>query len=58
MVKKGCVLHSFRHIFRDRLRQVDCQSEVIDQLGGWTCYGSGYKLETLLNYLVELEVSE
>ena len=43
MIKKGCVVHSFRHSFRDRLRNVDCPSEMVDQLGGWSSVGVGYK---------------
>ena len=44
------VIHSFRHSFRDRLRNVGAQSEMIDQLGGWANrtvgqgYGDGYSL--------------
>lgn len=34
-VPSGCVVHSFRHSMRDRLRAVECPSEVIDQIGGW-----------------------
>ena len=53
MVPKGCVIHSFRHSFRDRLRAVQCPSDIIDQLGGWKTagvgqgYGEGYPLEVL-----------
>ena len=44
------VIHSFRHSFRDRLRNLGVQSEIIDQLGGWSTqtvgqrYGKGYDL--------------
>lgn len=43
-VPSGCVVHSFRHSMRDRLRAVDCPSEIIDQIGGWanTSVGQGY----------------
>ena len=47
------VIHGFRHSFRDRLRAVECPSEIIDQLGGWSLksvgqgYGSGYDLKHL-----------
>ncbi len=34
-LSKPYVIHGFRHSFRDRLRAVECPSEVIDQLGGW-----------------------
>ena len=47
------VIHSFRHSFRDRLRNAGVQSEMIDQLGGWSNqsvgqrYGDGFDLRTL-----------
>jgi len=47
------VIHSFRHSFRDRLRNAGVQSELIDQLGGWSRqtvgqgYGRGYHLSML-----------
>ena len=52
-VPEGCTLHSFRHSMRDRLRSVQCPSDIADQIGGWTTsgvgqgYGSGYPLEVL-----------
>ena len=45
------VVHSFRHSFRDRLREADVSMELIDQLGGWAAssigqgYGSGHSLQ-------------
>jgi integrase len=59
------VMHSFRHTFRDRLRNAGVQSEVIDQLGGWSKqsvgqgYGDGYSLRNLyqetrkITYLID-----
>tara|TARA_B110000977_G_C11051261_1_gene482412 strand:- start:1018 stop:2166 length:1149 start_codon:yes stop_codon:yes gene_type:complete len=50
-VPEGCVVHSFRHSFRDRLREVQCPSDMIDALGGWSTagvgekYGDGFRLE-------------
>ena len=47
------VIHSFRHSFRDRLRNAGVQSEMIDQLGGWSNqsvgqgYGNGFNLREL-----------
>lgn len=47
------VIHSFRHSFRDRLRNANVQSEMIDQLGGWSNrsvgqrYGVGYNLTVM-----------
>ena len=52
-VPEGCVVHSFRHSLRDRLRTVQCPSDMIDQIGGWTTagvgqsYGEGYGLSVL-----------
>ena len=39
----GCVIHSFRHSLRDRLRAVECPSDIIDAIGGWTTAGIGHK---------------
>ncbi|MDB3897532.1 tyrosine-type recombinase/integrase, partial [Alphaproteobacteria bacterium] len=49
------VIHSFRHSMRDRLRAVNCPSDMIDQIGGWSSgkvgegYGDGYSLNALCN---------
>ena len=46
-----CVVHSFRHSMRDRLREANCPTEIIDQVGGWadykvgSSYGNGYSLK-------------
>jgi integrase len=37
---EGCVIHSFRHSLRDRLRTVECPSDIIDAIGGWDYCGS------------------
>ena len=56
-VPEGCVIHSFRHSLRDRLRAVQCPSDIIDQIGGWQTagtgqsYGRGYELDILHNWL-------
>ena len=42
---------------RDRLRSVQCPSDIADQLGGWTTdgvgqgYGSGYPLDVLQEWM-------
>ncbi len=60
-VPEGCVVHSFRHSLRDRLRAVQCPSDMIDQIGGWAtagvgqAYGEGYARPQSLLYLSELE---
>ena len=56
-VPEGCVIHSFRHSLRDRLRAVQCPSDMIDQIGGWTTagvgqgYGEGYSKKVLQIWL-------
>ena len=57
MTPEGCVIHSFRHSFRDRLRAVQCPKDITDRLGGWSVagvgesYGEGYPLEVLSEWL-------
>ena len=47
------VIHGFRHSFRDRLRAVECPSDIVDAIGGWKTsgvghgYGNGYPLDVL-----------
>jgi integrase len=56
-VPAGCTMHSFRHSMRDRLRAVQCPSDVADQIGGWATdgvgqgYGSGYPIEVLMEWI-------
>ena len=56
-VPKGCRMHSFRHSMRDRLRAVQCPSDIADQIGGWATegvgqdYGFGYPIEVLHRWL-------
>ena len=56
-VPSGCVIHSFRHSMRDRLRAVGCPSEIIDQIGGWSRalvgeqYSYGYSVGDLQKWL-------
>ena len=53
--------HSFRHSMRDRLRAVECPSDIIDQIGGWPSssvgesYGEGYELSVLAKWMKMLE---
>ena len=59
-VPQGCTMHSFRHSMRDRLRAVECPSDVIDQIGGWATasvgqgYGEGYGLEVCAKWVRKL----
>ena len=57
----GYVLHSFRHSMRDRLRNVECPSEIINQIGGWTresvgeAYGEGHSLKLKFKWMIKLQ---
>jgi len=59
-VPEGCTMHSFRHSMRDRLRAVECPSDIIDQIGGWATtsvgqgYGEGYGLEVCAKWVRKL----
>lgn len=59
-LSESYVIHGFRHSFRDRLRVVECPSEIIDQLGGWSLksvgqgYGRGYDLKVLNKWIVKI----
>jgi integrase len=56
-VPEGCTMHSFRHSVRDRLRAVECPSDVIDQIGGWATegvgqgYGERYELKVCMKWM-------
>ena len=60
-VDDGCVIHSFRHSMRDRLRAVECPTDIVDQIGGWSRssvgenYGSGYPLQVLYKWMKMIE---
>jgi integrase len=59
-LSKPYVIHGFRHSFRDRLRAIECPSDIIDQLGGWRLksvgqgYGKGYELSVLSKWVIEI----
>ena len=54
------VIHGFRHSFRDRLRAVECPSEIINQLGGWSLksvgqsYGKGFSKDILFKWMKQI----
>ena len=54
-------IHSFRHSMRDRLRAMECPSDVIDQIGGWLTqgfghgYGSGFPVAVIQKWIEQLE---
>ena len=55
------VVHGLRHSLRDRLRAVECPSDIIDAIGGWTttgighAYGNGYTVEVLAKWMKKIE---
>ena len=57
---EGNVIHGFRHSMRDRLRAVECPSDLIDQIGGWVRgsigegYGKGYSLDIKQRWIKKL----
>lgn len=59
-IPKNCVIHSLRHSFRDRLREVECPFDIIDRLGGWLTagvghtYGKGYPLVVLNRWMSKI----
>jgi integrase len=59
-VPDGCVVHSFRHSLRDRLREVECPSDVVDAIGGWSTegvgqgYGRGYGLDVRMRWMQKI----
>lgn len=59
-VPEGCVVHSFRHSLRDRLRAIECPPDIIDRIGGWSVagigesYGAGYPLSVIHKWMAEI----
>ena len=57
--REDIVIHGFRHAFRDRLRAVQCPSDMIDQIGGWTSgkisegYGEGYSKNDVNKFMLK-----
>jgi integrase len=57
------VIHGFRHSFRERLIAVECPSEIIDQLGGWSLksvgqgYGKGYNLSIIHSWIKKIKLN-
>ena len=60
---KGQGIHSFRHTMRDRLRNVEAPSDLIDRIGGWAArsvgesYGKGHSLELMQLYMLKTVVN-
>ena len=56
-LSESYVIHGFRHSMRDRLRAVECPSDIIDKIGGWITagvgqsYGQGFPLEVISKWM-------
>ena len=59
-IPEGSGIHSLRHSMRDRLRAVECPSDIQDAIGGWQTsgvghgYGSGYQLDIKAKWLEKI----
>jgi hypothetical protein len=57
MAPERCIMHSFRHAMRDRLRAVECPADIVDQIGGWQTegvghsYDNGHSIEVLAKWI-------
>ena len=63
-VPDNCVVHSFRHSLRDRLRQIGCPIDIIDQIGGWAItsvgerYGNRERKAVMLSWMKRIVLEE
>tara|TARA_Y100000015_G_C2385760_1_gene87296 strand:- start:264 stop:1202 length:939 start_codon:yes stop_codon:yes gene_type:complete len=59
-VGSGATVHGLRHSLRDRLRNVDTPTEVVDNIGGWSVqtvgqsYGLGYSAERMQYWMQKM----
>ena len=64
VVGSNSVVHSLRHNFRDRLREVEAPSDMIDQIGGWSLktvgqnYGDGYRLKHMGGWMEKISLKD
>ena len=60
-IGNGNVVHGLRHSLRDRLRAVECPSDIIDAIGGWAttgighAYGNGYGVDVMAKWMTKIE---
>ena len=60
-IGNGNVVHGLRHSLRDRLRAVECPSDIIDAIGGWAttgighAYGNGYSVDVMAKWMQKIE---
>ncbi|MDC1117629.1 hypothetical protein OAT77_01445 [Alphaproteobacteria bacterium] len=58
---EGFVVHSLRHLLRDRLSDAQCSSDIIDAIGGWAtkgvghAYGKGYTADILAKWIRKID---
>lgn len=56
-INNRLVVHSLRHVMRDRLRNIECPVDIIDEIGGWSRgtigdnYGLGHSLSVKYKWL-------
>jgi len=61
ITKSDHTIHGFRHSLRDRLRAVECPSDLVDAIGGWTTegvgqgYGCGYPLHIRHKWMLKID---
>ena len=61
IIGKDYVIHGLRQSMRDRLRAVECPSDIIDAIGGWTTtgighgYGKGYSVDIMSKWMKKIE---
>ena len=62
-IAPNTVIHGFRHSMRDRLRALECPSDIVDAIGGWSkksvgeSYGDGYPLYVLSKWIESMTKS-
>jgi integrase len=62
-INRELVIHSLRHLMRDRLRSVECPREIIDTIGGWKrdgvgeAYGKGFSLDITNSWMMLIRTS-
>ena len=63
IIRGDYVVFGLRHSLRDRLRAVECPSDIIDQIGEWTTtglghrYGKGYSVEISAKWMERIKTS-
>lgn len=66
LVQEGISFHSFRHNYRDALREASIPLDCVRALGGWrrdsdgeeAIYGNGHRAQTLYDHILKIKYSE